>query len=92
MLSRLKCKIIPDPNGYSPLECFTVLDCTNETLPCTDPETLDKAIHGKRNINLQIKMWVEGVLEGTTFVFEVKEWTELYPEWVFKSFLRQLGR
>lgn len=96
MLSRTKITKVGDPTGYTPIECYVLLDSHGEidrtSLPCTDYDTLDRVLRGKGNVNLQIKMWIDGVMEGTFFKFEIKEWTKDYPEWVYKSFENQLKR
>lgn len=84
-----------DPNGYSPIQCFVLIDSHGERngpYPCTDTETLEIALNGKKGVNLQIAMWIEGVIEGTIFVEEVREWTREYPDWVFKGFINQLRK
>lgn len=84
-----------DEIGYTPIQCYVLMDSHGDRsgpYPCVDYDTLDKIMRGKENVNLQIKMWVEGCLEGTSFVFEIKEYTKEYPEWVLKSFINQLHR
>jgi hypothetical protein len=93
MLSRSPVKTVNDPNGYTPIECYILLDSVGKgPFPCTDYDTLDRVMKGKENVNLQIKMWIEGILDRTLFVCEVQEYTKDYPEWVFRSFENQLAK
>lgn len=95
MISRLPSKQINDPNGYSPIQCYVLVDSHGERSgphPCTNYDTLNRVLNGKKGVNLQITMWIEGVMDGTTFVEEIKEWTKEYPKWVFESFIRQLSK
>lgn len=95
MLSYTPTKQEGNPDGYTPIQCYVLMDSHGDRsgpYPCKDYDTLDRVIRGKENVNLQIKMWVEGVLEGTTFIEEIKDCTKEYPEWVFKSFINQLSR
>lgn len=86
------CKNVSDPNGYTPLECFVHFDSHGQWLPCTDAEELHLILHGKEMVNLQIKMWVDGILEGSFYLFEIEEHcqTENYPDWVVTSVIRQI--
>lgn len=84
-----------DRIGYTPIQCYVLMDSHGDRegpYPCVDYDTLDKIMRGKENVNLQIKMWVDSVMEGTSFVSEIKELTVDYPEWVFTSFVNQLHR
>lgn len=95
MLKRFPVTKKNDEVGYTPIQCYVLTDSHGDRdgpHPCIDYDTLDRVMRGKENINLQIKMWVEGVIEGTSFPTEIKEWTKDYPEWVFKSFLNQLHK
>jgi len=95
MLKRFPVTKQGDPEGYDPIQCYVLIDSHGERSgphPCNDPDTLDKVLRGKENVNLQIKMWVESVMDSTLWPEEVKEYTKDYPEWVFKSFLNQLHR
>lgn len=94
MLSRTRIKRVGHSFGYSPIECFLLIDSggyKNCSYLCTDYDTLDKVLRGKQNINLQIAMWVEGYIDGTTSRFEIQEWTKDYPPWVYKSFLNKIS-
>ena len=82
----------PDPDGFSPLQCYYYHDSRGITLPCNEPVALNRALNGKKGINLQILMWVEGCLEGTFFPSEFYYLCKTYPAWVWKSFLNQLHK
>jgi hypothetical protein len=95
MLSRSPVNRKGDSDGYTPIQCYVLMDSHGERSgphKCTDYDTLDRVMRGKGNVNLQIKMWIDGVREGTLTKFEVQEWTKEYPEWVYKSFLNQYYR
>lgn len=97
MLKRFPVKEQPDPNGYSPIQCYVLMDSHGDRsgpYPCTDPDTLDRVLRGKENSNLQIKMWVDTCLENPLLLMpdEVKEYTKDSPEWFFKSYINQLNR
>jgi hypothetical protein len=78
-----------DPDGYSALQAFDILEAENKRVPCREPELLSKVECGKAQLNWQIRQWSEGVAEGTFFIFEFEEWYPWLPEWVFKAVLRQ---
>src|SRR4051812_48402879 len=63
-----------DPTGYSPLECFVYHDSRGRLLPCREPEVLTCVFEGKQHVNLQIKMWCEGVIEGTFLIPEIQSY------------------
>jgi len=90
------CKEKSDPNGYSPYECFIHSDSYGfaDPLPCNDILKLRLLQHGKKMLNLQIKMWVDTTVELPPILppAEVKEITKDYPTWVFESYLRQLKK
>jgi len=87
---------VSDPNGYTPSQCFVYSDSYGDRspLPCTDIIKLRKLQHGKKMVNMQIKMWVETTLEIPLSLMpsEVKEITKEYPSWVYESYIRQLKK
>jgi len=82
--------IFEDVNGFSPIESFVSFDCTGKYLPCNDIKTLNKAINGKRNINLQIKIWAEGMADCVLLKSELREkCIKGLPDWVEDAILNQ---
>lgn len=82
------------PDGYSPIECFVYKDTCGKELPCNDIKELRLIQHGKEMVNLQIKMWVDSLLETPVVfgIWEIEEYCKDYPPWVFKSVLQQLKK
>lgn len=78
-----------DENGKSPFEVFENIESRGKVIPCNDVDTLLKALDGKRRINLNIKMWVGGIIDGCTFEWELKEEFDYFPDWVWKSIQNQ---
>ena len=89
-------KEVSDPNGFSPYECFIHSDSygNQEPMPCNDILKLRLLQHGKKMVNLQIEMWVDGTFDFpcTLFPWEVKEHTKDWPKWVYESYVRQLSK
>lgn len=90
---RIEDVIIPDENGFSAKECFWLWDSQGKVEPCREPELLKSILKCKGSINLHIKMWAEGIHEGTLFKFEFEEdfmkEFEL-PDWVKISVYNQV--
>ena len=87
---------VPTPEfndgGRSAKEAFYIFDSTGKLPPCSQPSLLKAAITCKKAINLQLKMWVEGfedMLEPVEYYM-----AEFFqpPNWVEKSFRRQLAK
>jgi len=85
------CKNIFDANGFSAKECFYHLDSSGKILPCNDLDLLKKLLNCKASVNLQIKMWAEGVADFTLNAHEILEYCEYYncPSWCFKAVMNQ---
>ncbi len=97
MLKRTPIKQEGDPNGYTPIQCYVLMDSHGERsgpYPCTDYDALDRVQKGKGNLNLQIQMWLETTLEEPLCLMpdELKEITKDYPDWVFKSYINRLSK
>lgn len=76
------------PDGKSAKEVFYRMDTHGlKDLTTSEPDLLRNAITAKECVNMQIKMWAEGIAEGTIFYFEVEKWIDElnYPEWAKKS-------
>jgi hypothetical protein len=87
-------KEISDPNGYTPIECHVYQETYGKIIPCNDIVKLRQVQHGKKMVNLQIKMWVDTTIELpiTLLPTEVKEICRDYPNWVFQSYMQQLKK
>jgi len=91
-----------DPDGYTALECWYAKDTHGQTLPCSEPEKLAKALRGKASWNLQVKMWAENVagcskhpiLQGGLLLGqeELMEYCHGRPEWVFDATMKQAAK
>jgi hypothetical protein len=97
MLSRRKVTTPGDPQGYTPIQCYVLMDSHGERsgpYPCTDYDTLDRVLKGKENVNLQIKMWIDTTIENSLVLMpdEVREITKECPEWVFNSYINRLSK
>ncbi len=54
MLKRYPVKEQGDLEGYTPIQCYVLMDSHGECsgpYPCTDPDMLDKVLRGKENAN-----------------------------------------
>lgn len=78
-------------NGYNAKHCFYTLDSTGKLLPTSEPRLLSELLKCKGSINLHIKMWVEGIHEGTFTIDEFTEEFELLP-WMIKAIENQLKK
>lgn len=95
MISYFPTKQEGDPNGYTPIQCYVLIDSHGERsgpFPCTDYQTLEKVLKGKGNVNLQIQMWVETTMDSPLVLSpdEVKSFG--HPDWVFDSYIRRLSK
>jgi hypothetical protein len=79
-------------DSTSALEAFYALDSYGKRLPCAEPEILAAAIAGKASVNLQVKMWAEGLAEATFTAAELREYCVGYPQWVYKAIVNQAKR
>lgn len=81
--------------GKSAKEIFYRMDTHGlKDLTTCQPDLLRKAITAKECVNMQIKMWSEGIAQGVTFYFEVEKWIDElnYPEWSKKAVENQAKR
>lgn len=78
-----------DPNGFSALHCWAAYDTYGQLLPCSEPSLFNKALQQKQAINLQVKMWAEGVHDFTLHPTELLDYTRGWPDWVYKAVLQQ---
>lgn len=74
-----------DPAGADAKEAFWRLDSTGVTPPCREPEALRAARQAKASLNWHIKVWREGIAEGTFTSAEIiadLETHTVVPPWV----------
>jgi len=75
-------------NGYSAKEALFIFDSQGKMESCREVELFIKMLNRKSNINMQIKMWVDGfmyVLEPVdelmkTFIGDVPKWVQIALE------------
>ena len=80
-----------DPEGYTGLECYFMLDSQGKILPCREIEKLKKVMRGKQSWNLQVKMWAEDI--GMLLMpEELHEYCKGLPDWIEKATLNQAKR
>lgn len=72
-------------NGVTALEAFSTYESTGQIKPCREIELLNRALSGKSNFNLAIKMWNEGLAEGSFLVEEFNDQLRVFnaPDWCF---------
>lgn len=63
-------------------------------MPTKEPDLVRKAIEGKESVNLQIKIWSEGMWDGQLqmppfFPHEIREYCQGYPSWVYQAVINQ---
>lgn len=81
------------PSGFSAMECWFAKDTHGKTLPCREPELLDKVLRGKASVNLQVKLWAEDVADGMLLrQAELVEYVHGWPEWVLRAVMAQAGK
>lgn len=81
------------PSGVSAMECWFAKDAHGKTLPCREPELLDKVLRGKASVNLQVKLWAEDVANGKLLPqAELVEYVHGWPEWVLRAVMAQAGK
>jgi len=73
-----------DPKGFTALECFHQRESTGETMPCREPELLDRALNGKEQHGLNVTHLAEDYVGRILFASEIKA---NYPEWVQRDIL-----
>lgn len=58
-------------SGVTAKESFYSIDSRGKNLPTFEPELLNKLLQCKASVNFNIKMWAQGVSEGTLFKGEI---------------------
>ena len=77
---------VDDPREpSSALEAFAALDSCGERLPCFEPDLLAEVMAGKGDLNLNIRMWAEGVRNGLFTIDEFSHDLTWLPKWVWKA-------
>jgi len=68
------------------IKAFVEFDSTGKMVDCRNPNVLQAALRGKALLNLQIKMWGEGMQDcGARYYFEneLKPAYSYMPDWVW---------
>lgn len=86
-----KDKVVFSETGKSAKECFYVFDSQGKIIPTNEPELLFELHKCKGSINFNIKMWVEGISEGTFVISEFINEYELL-QWMIKAIENQLKK
>jgi hypothetical protein len=77
-------------DGYSALECWWAKDTHGKTLPCREPELLEKVFRSKKSINLQVKLWAEDLADGMLLQqSELRGYLVGWPAWVWTATIGQ---
>jgi len=80
-------------DGLSAKEVFYLYDSRGVLKSCKDVELFKSLINIKKNINLQIKMWVEGYI---VCGIPINEYLNCFkgqiPVWVKKSLVNQINK
>lgn len=82
-----------DPNGEDGKYCFLCYE-NGITVPTREPELVRRGMEGKESVNLQIKIWSEGMWDKQLqcplfFPNEIYDYCRGYPSWVYKSVIEQ---
>ena len=79
-------------SGVDAVKAFNAIDSLGINPPCCEPDLLADAWNGKAALNLQIKMWAQGINDGVTALWELQEEYDWLPEWVWEAVVGQAGR
>lgn len=82
-----------DPNGEEGKYSFLCLE-NGYLVPTREWDLVKRAQEGKESVNLQIKLWSEGMWDKQLqsplfFPKEISEYCRGYPHWVFKAVIEQ---
>ena len=72
-----------DPDGPTAKRAFLLYDSQGRLGTTSQPELLQRVLASKASLNLHVRMWAEGVTEGTLMpvdVFDLRERLELTPK------------
>jgi len=83
-----------DVAGADAKRCFHRYDSTGRMPACRDPGLLRRVLIAKGSVNLHIKMWAEGLTEGTLTRPELEDFLSSInaPSWVLEATLRNRAR
>lgn len=91
-------KIVPmplaDKRGLSAKRCFFMFDSTGELLPCREPELLRRLFVCKASVNLNIRLWMKGLMQEVLFPAELESMLAEYdaPRWLYDATIAQCKR
>jgi len=80
-----------DEHGLSAKRCFFVFDSTGELLPCREPELLRKLFICKASVNLNIRLWAQGLMQEVLSLAELEEMLAEHdaPRWLYNAVVAQ---
>jgi hypothetical protein len=76
-------------DGPGQEEAFDAFDSRGQAIPCSDPETLKKVMHGKACLNFHVKQWGEGLDEVPLWELREDPRLSFVPEWAWRTVARQ---
>ena len=78
-------------DGVTAMEAFFIFDSYGTLPKCSEVELFKTVLNRKSNVNLQIRMWVDGFKDC---MMPVKDYMETFkgvaPKWIEKAFCNQL--
>ncbi len=79
--------VIQSPGGASAKRCFHVYDSTGQITPCREPALLQRLLVCKASVNLNVRLWAQGIKCGVLCPPELGEFLESIgaPGWVLKA-------
>jgi len=78
-------------DGVTAKKAFKSFDGQGKLLSTTEPDLLARVLRGKASLNLNIKLWAEGISEGVFCIIEFQEDYPWLPEWVWNAVKGQCG-
>jgi hypothetical protein len=86
--------VVHDPAGPCAQQAFHAYDSRGVLLATSEPDLLRRVLTCKASVNLHIKMWAEGVREGTMFPSDISQIVADTgaPTWVSEAVLRQANK
>lgn len=78
-------------DGVSAIKAFKLFDSQGKTVETCEDQLLSRVLWGKKWINTQIAMWVDGIRDGIITLNECKLGHEWFPGWVWSAVMGQLS-
>ena len=79
--------VLKSSTGASAKRCFHVYDSTGQMEPCREPELLQRLLICKASVNLNIRLWAQGIAQSVLCPPELGEFLKSInaPDWVLKA-------